>query len=123
VRSVDERCAAVRSRAKRLRRRRNDRVLAALVCLMVLPLIDLTGRAVAGGSQTPLPFADGLFGASSLFGPSVGGYVLVAVVDAVAVATVTVLLMLRRKSGTTRNEDTLDSTLDSKQEGSEPWQK
>ena len=87
---------------------------------MVLPLIDLAGRAAAGESQTSLPFSDGLFGASSLFGPSVGGYVLVAVVVAVAVAAVTVLLMLRRKSGTTRNEDTLDSTLDNKQEGSDP---
>ena len=45
MRSVDERCAAVRGRERKLRRRRNDRVLTILICLMALPLVDLAGRA------------------------------------------------------------------------------
>ena len=102
MRSIDERCTVVRSRAKRLRRKRNDRMLATLICLMAIPLTGLVGRAVVtsaaeGAAQSPA--ADGgLFGAASLFGSSAGGYVLVALVTAVVVALIAALCITRRRT-------------------------
>ena len=99
MRSTDERCAAVRGRARRLRRRRNDRVLTILICLMALPLVDLAGRTAAAGMAESPTAASGLFGAASLFGTSAGGYVFVALVTAVVVALITVLCVRRRRLG------------------------
>ena len=104
MRSVDERCAAVRGRARRLRRRRNDRVLTILVCLMALPLVDLAGRTAAAGMAESPAAAGGLFGAASLFGPSVGGYVIVAMASFAVAVLVTLLLVFRRRT-TSREED------------------
>lgn len=99
MRSVDERCAAVRGRERRLRRRRNDRVLTILICLMALPLVDLVGRtATAGMAESPTA-AGGLFGAASLFGSSIGGCAFVALITAVVVALITVLCVRRRRLG------------------------
>lgn len=98
MRSVDERCTAVRSRARRLRRKRNDRVLVILICLMALPLAGLAARTASEGAAVS-PAADaGLFGAASLFGSSVGGYVLVALITAILVALITALCINRRRS-------------------------
>ena len=99
MRSTDERCAAVRGRARRLRRRRNDRVLTILICLMALPLVDLAGRTAAAGMAESPTAAGSLFGAASLFGSSVGGYVFVALITAVAVALITVLCVRRQRLG------------------------
>ena len=80
MRTTDERVAAVHRRSGRLRRRRADAALAALAILLVLPLAGLAGRYAMSG-LAPAPGAGaGLFGASSLFGPSAGGYVLVALI-------------------------------------------
>ena len=83
MRGTDERCAAVRRRTVRLRRRRMDGMLVALTCLMALLLVDLAGRTAATVSADPPAVESSLFGATSLFGSSVGGYVLVALVVAV----------------------------------------
>lgn len=99
MRDVDERVAAVQGRAWRIRRQR-DRALAGalgacsaviLAFVVCMPLIGGQVSAASGGST--------LFGASSLFGPSAGGYVLVALVTAVLAVLVTVLCVTRyRKS-------------------------
>ena len=97
MRTTDERVAAVHRRSGRLRRRRADAALAALAILLVLPLAGLAGR-YAMSDLAPAPGAGaGLFGASSLFGPSAGGYVLVAVVSFAVAVTATALAMLRRR--------------------------
>lgn len=98
MRSTDERIADVRRRSRRLSRRRGNRVLVALVCLMALPLIDLAGRRAMGNEAVSRLSGDGLFGTSSLFGPSVGGYVLVAVATAAIAVAVTALIITRRKT-------------------------
>ena len=104
MRGVEERCAAVRGRARRLRRRRNGHMLVALVCLMAFPLAELVGRTAAVG-MVELPVVDGrLFGAASLFGANVGGYVLVALITAVVVALVTVLYSGRQRSSKGRGD-------------------
>lgn len=97
MRSTDERIAAVQRRSKRLRRHRNGRFLAILVFLMALPLVDLVGRHAAGSLSVPSLADTGLLGATSLFGPSVGGYVLVAVIAAIVAAVAVALVMARRK--------------------------
>ena len=98
MRSTDERLAAVRRRSGRLRRRRADAALAVLVILLALPLVDLAGRH-ATSVLAPLPAAGtGLFGASSLLGPSAGGYVLVAVISFAVAVVATALVMLRRRA-------------------------
>lgn len=103
--TVDERISAVLRRSKRLRRRRSNHALIALICLMTLPLIDVAGRHAM--SNLPMPVAPGieLLGASSMFGPSVGGYVLVALATAVIAVTVTALVVMRRR---TKQEDEQD---------------
>lgn len=98
MRSVDERVAAVRRRSKKIRRRRSDTALIVLVCLMALPLVDLAGRTVTGGALPSLILDENLFGAASLFGSSVGGYVLVAVISFALAVLVTAFILLRRKS-------------------------
>lgn len=98
MRTVDERVVAVRRRTRRLRRRRADLILAAPLCLVALLLIDLAGGYATGSRPaSPVP-GTGLFGASSLFGPSAGGYVLVAVMSFAMAVLVTVLLMMRKRS-------------------------
>jgi len=98
MRSTDERMAAVRRRSRRLRRRRGNRTLVALICIIALPLIDLAGRHAMGNEAVSRLSGDGLFGASSLFGPSVGGYVIVAVATAVVAVAATVLIFAHRKA-------------------------
>lgn len=98
MRTVAERVAAVRSRSRRLRRARANRMFAALTCLVALPLVGFAGRFVAEGPAMSSALDGGLFGAASLFGPSVGGYVLVALVTAVLVALVTVVCVKRRRA-------------------------
>ena len=105
MRSVGERCDAVRSRAWRLRRRRDGRAATVVAALSLFALVDLAGRAAVGGSSMPPPSAEDLFGASSLFGPSAGGYVLVAVVTAVVVTAVTTLCAKHRRSSGEREGD------------------
>lgn len=97
MRSIDERVVAVQRRSKRLKHHRFDRVLAALVFLLAFPLVDLAGRH-ATSDFVPSASDLGLFGASSLFGPSIGGYVLVAVVAAVVAGLVVMLLTARRNA-------------------------
>ncbi len=98
MRTVDERVAAVRNRSARLRRSRSDRLLGAFACLMLLPLIGLTGSLATGSLPAPTGSSAGLFGTASLFGSSAGGYVLVAVLAGTIAVTATVLLMMRRGS-------------------------
>ena len=78
MRTVVERVAAVRSRSKRLRQARTNRMFAALACLVALPLVGFAGRFVAEGPTIPSTPDGGLFGAASLFGPSADGYMLAA---------------------------------------------
>lgn len=97
MRTVDERVAAVHSRTRRLRRKRNDRMLGALACLIALPLVVLTGGYVAGTFELSQAQDEGMFGAASLLGSSAGGYVLVAVVSFSLAVLATVFIMLRRR--------------------------
>ena len=97
MRSIDERVAAVQRRSKRLRQHRSDRVLAASVFLLAFLLVDLVGKHAAGGIAPFLSDSD-LFGASSLFGPSIGGYVIVAVIAAAAAVLVVTFVSARRKA-------------------------
>ena len=108
MRTVDERVSAVNSRSKRLRRKRNDRLLGILACLMALPLVVLTGGYATGAFELSQPQDGGLFGASSLLGSSAGGYVLVAVLAAAIAVTVTVFIMLRRR----RQEEDVDNVAE-----------
>ena len=104
MRTVDERVAAVRNRSVRLRRKRCDGLLSAVVCLMLLPVVGLAVSLAIGSLPAPQGSGAGLFGTSSLFGSSVGGYVLVAVLAAVVAVAVTVLLTMRRRAhGEKRN--------------------
>ena len=98
MRTADERVAAVRRRSRRLRRRRSDRALVTLACLMALPLVELVLRYAVGGSKLPDISDSDLFGATSLFGTSAGGYVLVAVISFAVAALLTAFLMIRRYS-------------------------
>lgn len=97
MRSVDERCSAVRDRAKRLRRRRDGRAASVVAALALLSLVDLAGRTASGGIPLPPSTEGGLFGAASLFGPNAGGYVLVALAAAVVAVLVTVFFMARHR--------------------------
>ena len=98
MRTVDERVAAVRNRSARLRRKRSDMLLGAFACLMLLPFFGLAGSLATGSLPAPADSGVGLFGASSLFGSSAGGYVLVAVLTAVIAVAVTVILTMRREA-------------------------
>ena len=109
MRTVDERVAAVRNRASRLRRKRSDRLLGAFACLMLLPLVGLAGNLAMGGLPAPADSGAALFGTSSLFGSSAGGYVLVALVTAVLAVLVTVLCITRHRS--VREKDDAPETM------------
>ncbi len=113
MRDVDERVAAVQGRVRRMKRKRDRATVGALgtltvivlACAVGMPLVDGRFDAASGGAT--------LFGASSLFGPSAGGYVLVAIVTAVVVALVTVLCVTRRRSGRDKGEapETIADTI------------
>lgn len=105
MRSVDERCAIVRSRSRKISRHRRDRALVAMVVLMVIPLLDLAGRTATGGVPLPVASDEGLFGAVSLFGSSVGGYVLVALAGAAVAALITAICISRRRLSRGNPED------------------
>ena len=98
MRSTEERMLAVRRRSSRLRRHRGGRALAVLAFLMALPVVDLVGRYAAGNLAGAPSTENMLFGAASLFGASVGGYVLAVVIAAVITVVVTAFLMMRRGS-------------------------
>ena len=97
MRSLDERVAAVQNRSKKLRRKRDNRTLAIVVFLTVLPLLDLAGLTVTGALPEFSTSGETLFGATSMFGTSVGGYVLVGVVSFALAVLITVFIMLRRR--------------------------
>ena len=119
MRDVDERVAAVQGRVRRMKRKRDRATVSALgactmlvlACAVGMPLVDGRFDAASGGAT--------LFGASSLFGPSVGGYVLVAIVTAVVVALVTVLCVTRRRSGREKGDasETMADTIGARPEG------
>ncbi len=98
MRTVEERIAAVQKRSARLRRKRSDRLLGALACLMLLPVAGLVGSLAIGGMPASADSDAGLFGTASLFGSSAGGYVLVAVLTAAIAVATTMLLMIRRQA-------------------------
>ena len=116
MRSIDERVAVVQRRSKRLKQHRGDRILAAIIFLLALPLVDLVGRRATSGFVSPASESD-LFGATSLFGPSIGGYVLVAVVAAAVTALVVMLLTARRnvKRGKEENHAHSEEVEDQKE--------
>ena len=98
MRSIDERCAAVRGRARRLSRRANGQAAVVVAVLALFSLIDLAGRSATDAAAEAMDPAEALFGAASLFGPSIGGYVLVGLVVAVVAVVVTLICMARRRS-------------------------
>ena len=111
MRTVDERVTAVRSRTVRLHRRRSNWALSALVCLMALPLVVLTGGYATSAFELPRAQGGSLFGATSLLGSSAGGYVLVAVVSFALAVLVTAFIMLRRRRQDEREEASPDSAV------------
>lgn len=113
MRSVDERCAAVRGRTRKLRRKREGGVAAVVAALALFSLVDLVGRSASEGLATTAASNEGLFGAASLFGPSMGGYVLVALVAAVIAVLVTVFFMVRRSGQDSKEETAPEPTSES----------
>ena len=105
MRNTDERAAAVRSRSRRLRRRRANLMFAMSLCLAAILLVGFAGGHAVFGPATGPATGASLFGASSLFGPSVGGYVLVALLAAAAAATATLLLTMRRRRADGEGDD------------------
>jgi len=108
MRDVDERVAAVQGRVRRMKRTHDRVAMGALATSVVLVCVGLAGMPVASGRVAASHDGSYLFGASSLFGPSAGGYVLVAIVTAVVVALVTVLCVTRRRSS--REKDDVPET-------------
>lgn len=100
MRDVDERVAAVQGRVRRIKRQRDRTTAGALGTGAVLVLACVVGMPLAGGQFDAASGGSTLFGASSLFGPSAGGYVLVALVTAVVVALITTLCVSRRRPDT-----------------------
>ena len=98
MRDVDERVAAVQGRVRRIKRQRDRAAAGALGTLTVLVLACVVGIPLVGGQFDAVSSGSTLFGASSLFGPSAGGYVIVALITAVVVALVTVLCVRRGRS-------------------------
>ena len=115
MRDIDERVAAVQRRVRRIKRQRDRAAVGALGTLTALVLACEVGMPLVGGRYDVAPGASTLFGASSLFGPSAGGYVLVALITAVVVALVTALCMSRRRSG--GEKDSAPETADDITEG------
>lgn len=105
MRDVDERVAAVQGRARRIKRRRDRAIAGAVGACSVLVLACVVALPLVGGQITAGSGGSTLFGASSLFGPSIGGYVLVALVTAVVVALITVLCVTRRKKSDAQADD------------------
>ena len=93
MRDVDERVAAVQGRVRLIRRKRDRSVACAVAACAVLAFVGLMGMPVVSGQLAATFEGSSLFGATSLFGASVGGYVLVALVAAVVAVAVTVFLM------------------------------
>ena len=110
MRSIDERCAAVCGRARRLSRRANGQAAVVVAVLALFSLIDLAGRTATDGLAEGIVPADALFGAASLFGPSVGGYVLVGLAAAVAAVSITLIVMARRRSNAGQAHPTHETT-------------
>ena len=117
MRSVDERCSAVRGRSRRLWHRRDRRVAAAVAAFAIIAFVDLANRTIVGDGSMPLPSVNTLFGASSLYGPSAGGYALVALVAAVVAVSVTSFCMMYRKSSDAADEEAGNSTPDGESQG------
>ena len=99
MRDVDERVAAVQGRVRRIKRKRERIKTGAIGALSVLVIACVVGIPLVGGQFEAASGDSTLFGASSLFGPSAGGYVLVALVTAIVVAVFTALCISRRRSG------------------------
>lgn len=97
MRDVDERVAAVRGRVRRMKRKRDRAAMGALATCALALVAILVGMPLMGERITIAPAGSTLFGASSLFGPSIGGYVIVALVAAVAAVLITVFCVTRRK--------------------------
>ena len=98
MRDVDERVSAVQGRVRRIQRQRKRATVGALSTLTVLVCAVLVGIPVVTEQTATAPSGSTLFGAASLFGPSAGGYVLVALVAAVLAVLITVFCMMRRRS-------------------------
>ena len=104
MRDVDERVVAVQRRVRRIKHKRDRAMIGVLgtctvlvlVCVFSLPFMD---------KQFAVSDAPTLLGSASLFGPSVGGYVLVALVTAVVVGLVTALFISRRKKNDISTDD------------------
>ena len=105
MRDVDERVAAVQGRVRRMKRKHDRAAVGALAFMSVLAFIGLMGMPIANGQTTAASEGSTLFGASSLFGPSIGGYVLVALVAAMVAVLITVFCLMRRKSSDADGEE------------------
>ena len=99
MRDVDERVAAVQRRARDMRRKRERSTKGAFAALTAFAFAGLMVLPVVNWQTTVTLDGASLFGAASLFGPSAGGYVIVALITAVVVALVTALCVTRRHSG------------------------
>ena len=97
MRDVDERVSAVQGRVRRMKRKRERTMVGALATMAVLVCAVLVSVPVVTEQTESTSGSSTLFGAASLFGPSIGGYVLVAIVTAVVVALITAFFMMRRK--------------------------
>ena len=97
MRDVDERVAAVQRRTSRMKRKHDRVVASALTALTAIAFVGFLGVPVVSGQVTNTQSVPSLFGATSLFGPSAGGYVIVALLTAVVVALVTALCITRHR--------------------------
>lgn len=117
MRDIDERVAAVQGRARQRKRKHDRNVAGAVATCAVLAFAGLMGMPVMSGQMISVANGSTLFGASSLFGASAGGYVLVAVAAAVVAVAVTVFLM--RRLASSRNDEIKDTTKETGKDAEE----
>lgn len=103
---TDERMEKVLRRASRIQRRR-ERVafpaLSACAILLGVGLIGAIGTFGGFGSQVSI---DDLYGASSLLGSDMGGYIIVAILAAALAVVITLICVM--KSGRFKKTDLAD---------------
>lgn len=102
---TDARVAAVNARAARLRKRKERRIDAALAASCAVICLGLFGVARMLSEHSSIVSVHELYGASSMLGADVGGYVVVALISFSLAVIVTVLCLRRRRSDSSGSDD------------------
>lgn len=92
-----ERMDRVFRRASRMRSRHYRTMLPVFTACAVLLGVGLVGAIGAFGGFGSLVSVGGLYGASSLMGSEIGGYVIVALLSAALAVVVTLICVMRSR--------------------------